>query len=145
MATAATDPAAAAPPRAPKSLDAYLPSAVRGSPALLAQARTPRTTAAALAGADVMMPDFALDGPPALVAPALAPPPATTPAGGADDEGAPSPRSPARKAAETVSYTMGGAVGGCDSLGMVTPAGPAGRRRSPPAALPATLSSPANK
>jgi hypothetical protein len=133
--------AAPAPASVPKSLDAYLPASIRGSPALMAQARTPRTGAMA-AGAGALPDDFDLGSaalPPEGGSKGPSPPPLPLAA-------EPAPASPGRKTSLVVNYSLGGpgAVGGCESLGMIDPAGGGTVRPIAAHAVP-LLSSPAGK
>ncbi len=141
----------ALPPKAPRSLDAYLPASVRSSPSLMAQAtRTPRT-GPMNASAGPAIDDFALDGGStasgAGAASASASSTSTsaaarraTPPALEDLEAAAAPQSPPRKTGATVSYTMG-TLAGCDGLGAIDGSSFAPRR--PPGIL--ELHSPAGK
>jgi hypothetical protein len=118
-----------------RSLDTYLPAAIRSSPALVAQARTPRTGPMSASAAPALVDDFSLDGGSAGPGSGNAPSSrqATPPA-----VDLPAPQSPPRKA-ETVTYTMG-TLTGCDGLGAIDGSVPL---RRPPHVL--ELSSPAGK
>ena len=107
-----------------KSLDAYLPAAIRASPALVAQARTPRTAMAmAASAAGAGLPDDLDLGASAIPSPSPSPSPPAVAAGDAlpsMDVLLPPPSSPGRKTSLVVNYSLGpGGVGGCDSLGMI--------------------------